>query len=93
MESLVLAASGAVLAFFVSRITLHVLLSLAPTEIPGLDHAGQGPATPVFLAGVSLAVAVFLGLLPALRGLRSVEPTLRNGWQNGRRDNHARSTP
>jgi putative ABC transport system permease protein len=83
MESLVLSASGAVLACFVSRITLRVLLSLAPTEIPGLDHAGRGPATPVFLAGASLAVAVFLGLLPAVRGLRSVEPTLRMGGRTG----------
>jgi len=83
MESLVLAASGAVLAFFVSRLTLRALLGLAPAEIPGLDLAGQGPATAVFLAGTSLAVAVFLGLLPALRGLRSVEPTLRMGGRTG----------
>ena len=83
MESLVLAASGAVLAFVVSRLTLRALLGLAPAEIPGLDLAGQGPATAVFLAGTSLAVAVFLGLVPALRGLRSVEPTLRMGGRTG----------
>ena len=83
MESLVLAASGAVLAFVVSRLTLRALLGLAPAEIRGLDLAGQGPATAVFLAGTSLAVAVFLGLVPALRGLRSVEPTLRMGGRTG----------
>jgi len=83
MESLVLAAAGAVLAFVVSRLTLRALLSLAPAEIPGLDHAGQGPATAVFLAVTSLGVAVLLGLLPALRGLRSVEPALRMGGRTG----------
>ena len=83
MESIVLAASGAVLAFFVSRLTLRALLGLAPAEIPGLDHAGQGPPTAVFLAATSLAVAVFLGLLPALRGLRSVEAVLRMGGRTG----------
>ena len=83
MESLVLAAAGATLAFFVSRLTLRAILALAPAEIPGLDHAGQGPATAVFLAATSTAVAVFLGLLPALRGLRSVEPALRMGGRTG----------
>jgi len=83
MESLVLAAAGAVLAFFVSRLTLRALLGLAPAEIPGLDRAGQGPATAVFLAATSIGVAVFLGLLPALRGLRSVEPALRTGGRTG----------
>ena len=83
MESLVLAAAGAVLAFFVSRLTLRALLGLAPAEIPGLDQAGQGPATAVFLAATSIVVAVFLGLLPALRGLRSVEPALRMGGRTG----------
>ena len=79
MESIVLAASGAVLAFVVSRLTLRGLVRLAPAEIPGLDRAGEGPATALFLAAVSIAVAVFLGLLPALRGLRTVEPALRMG--------------
>jgi predicted permease len=79
MESLVLAGAGAALAFFVSRLTLRALVGLAPAEIPGLDRAGQGPAAAVFLAAASIAVAVFLGLLPALRGLRSVEPALRMG--------------
>jgi len=83
MESLVLAASGAALAFFVSRLTLRALLGLAPAEIPGLDHAGQGAVTAVFLAATSIAVAVFLGLLPALRGLRNVEPALRMGGRTG----------
>jgi len=83
MESLVLATAGAVLAFFVSRLTLRTLLGLAPAEIPGLDHAGQGSATAVFLAATSLGVAVLLGLLPALRGLRSVEPALRMGGRTG----------
>jgi len=67
----------------VSRLTLRALLGLAPAEIPGLDHAGQGPATAVFLAVTSLGVAVLLGLLPALRGLRSVEPALRMGGRTG----------
>jgi len=83
MESVVLAAAGATLAFFVSRVTLRVLLRLAPAGIPGLDQAGHGPATAVFLAAVSVAVAIVLGLLPALRGLRSVEPTLRTGGRTG----------
>jgi predicted permease len=82
-ESLVLVGAGAALAFVVSRVTLRVLLGLAPEEIPGLDHAGQGPVTAVFLAATSVAVAVFLGALPALRGLRSVEPTLRTGGRTG----------
>jgi predicted permease len=83
MESLVLAAAGATLAFFVSRVTLRVLIGLAPAEVPGLDQAGQGPAAPVFLAVISIAVAIVLGLVPALRGLRNVEPTLRSGGRTG----------
>ncbi len=83
MESLVLAAAGAALAFFVSRLTLGVLLDLAPEGIPGLEQAGQGPATALFLAATSIGVAVFLGLLPAFRGLRSVEPALRMGGRTG----------
>jgi predicted permease len=82
MESLVLAGAGAALAFVVSRMTLRLLLELAPAEIPGLDQTGQGPAGAVFLAAASLLVAVCLGLLPAFRGLRAVAPTLRTGGRN-----------
>jgi predicted permease len=79
MESVVLAVAGAGLASLVSRITLRILLRLAPSEIPGLDQSGHGPASMIFLAIATVTVALLLGLLPALRGLRSIEPTLRLG--------------
>jgi predicted permease len=82
MESLVLAGSGALLAVIVSRVTSRILVRLAPSEIPGLDHAGQGPAGVVFLAAVSLLVAVVLGVMPAFRGLRLVAPSLRGGGRS-----------
>jgi len=82
MESLVLAVAGSVLAFFVSKLTLSILLRFAPQGVPGLQHAGEGPMTIVFLAILSLVIAVGLGLLPALRGLRSVQATLRMGGRS-----------
>lgn len=78
-EALVLAAAGAALAFVISRLTLRVLLGLAPADVPGLDHAGHGAAASVFLVALSIVIAVGLGLVPALRGLRSLHPTLRSG--------------
>ena len=81
-ESFVLAAAGALLALVVSRVTLGVLLHFAPDEIPGLAHAGEGPSAVLFLAAASVLVALGLGLLPALRGLRSVQPALRMGGRS-----------
>jgi putative ABC transport system permease protein len=85
-ESLVLGGVGAALAFVVSRLTLGVLLQLAPDEIPGLAHAGEGPSGVLFLAATALAVAMGLGLLPALRGLRWLQPALRMGGRTSNAD-------
>jgi predicted permease len=86
MESLVLGGAGAALAFVVGRATLGVLLQLAPDEIPGLTHAGEGPSAVLFLAATSLAVAMGLGLLPALRGVRWLQPALRMGGRTSNAD-------
>ena len=83
VESVVLALAGGIAALTVSRLTLPLLLRLAPTELPRIEYAAQDTHALVFLAIVTLATGILLGLLPALRGASNdLQRVLREGGRS-----------
>lgn len=70
MESLVLAVMGGVCGIALTFAGLRLLLALAPANVPRLNEVQVNLPVLVFAAGLSLATAVFFGILPALRSLQ-----------------------
>jgi predicted permease len=70
-ENLIVALSGGVLAFMMSRVAVSVLVRFLPMQIPRANEITV--ASHVFLFGVAMAVlsALLFGVLPALHWLKS----------------------
>jgi putative ABC transport system permease protein len=79
VESALLVVCGAIAAWFISDLTVALLRRIAPAQVPGLDHVQHDYLTLGFLALLTLGCGAFLGVLPALRGLRAIQPALRSG--------------
>ncbi|HEX5436951.1 MAG TPA: ABC transporter permease [Gemmatimonadaceae bacterium] len=66
-ESALLAAAGGVLGIGIAWIGVALLRRAAPQSLPRLNQVALDPAMLAFTLGVSLLVALIVGLAPALR--------------------------
>lgn len=65
-ESMLLATAGGGLGLLLAAWGVRLLVTLAPHDTPGLDHAGVNLEVLAFTLGVSLATGIAFGLVPAL---------------------------
>ena len=70
VESLVLAAAGAVAGLAGASLAAPVLVHLAPVQLPRLGEISLDPTLLAFALGLSLFVALVVGLVPALQAAR-----------------------
>jgi putative ABC transport system permease protein len=66
-ETLTLAAFGCLLGLFVAYGTVRIIVSLAPSDIPGLATVGVNGRVLLFSASLTCVVALLVGLIPAWR--------------------------
>jgi putative ABC transport system permease protein len=79
-ESLLLALAGGTLGLFFSEWGIHLLRVLAPPDTPRVDRIRLDGNVLWFTMGVSLLVAVLVGLAPALQAsFRRTGGTLKEG--------------
>lgn len=69
-ESLLLAALGGLVGVALATWGLDALLALVPRRLPGTDRVALNGAALAFTAGVSMGVALLIGVLPALQAGR-----------------------
>ena len=82
-DSLLLSVAGGALGLWLGGLFWHVLGQLAPEQISGAKLSLNTPVL-VFTAGVSVASAIFFGLIPALKATRvSLHDTLKQGARAG----------
>lgn len=81
-ESMILSSSGGILGVCLASLATPPLLRLVPGDVPRLDLVGLNGGVALFALGVSLAVGIALGSLPALR---APEGDLRHGLGEGTR--------
>jgi predicted permease len=90
-ESLVLALGGATLGVAIAVALVKVLVSLAPSGVPRLDHAGVNGVVLAFTFAVAIMCSVVIGLVPSLRNAGpGLQTALREG---GRGSGGARRDP
>lgn len=68
VESLVLAVAGGAVGLVIARVAVPVLIGVAPAGVPRIDEVAIDPQVAAFAFGVTLAVGLLVGLLPALQG-------------------------
>jgi predicted permease len=73
VESMVLAAGGAVLGLAVTEALLNALRQWGPQSVPRLQDAAINPEVLLFTVGLMLSTAILFGLIPAWR-LSNVSP-------------------
>lgn len=75
-ETLTIAAFGCLLGFFVAYGTVRIIISLAPSDIPGLAAVGVNGRVLLFSGVLTCVVALLVGVIPAWRisGWRSAAP-------------------
>jgi predicted permease len=79
-ESVLLSLISGVLGLAIAEWGVRVVLWAAPESVPGTDNIGVNPAVLLFAAGISLAVGIVFGLLPALRSSKTdVQAGLKEG--------------
>ena len=86
-ESILLGLLGGGAGLLVARLSLAVVRSMNPGNIPRLDEIGINGAVLAFTFGLSLATGVLFGLAPAWRAIR-LDPnsSLKAGGRSGRAD-------
>jgi putative ABC transport system permease protein len=85
-ETLTIAACGCLLGFFVAYGTVRIIISLAPSDIPGLAAAGVNGRVLLFSGVLTCVVALFVGVIPAWRvsGWRCFAPLTSQASDDGR---------
>jgi len=94
-EPLLLAAAGGLLGVFVARLALRAVPTAVAEQIPGLHGVDIDLRVLAFTAGLSIATAVTVGLIPfATRERRRVSDVLQEGTirTTGRRRHRVQST-
>jgi predicted permease len=86
-ESILLGFLGGIAGLLVARLSLWVVRTMNPGNIPRLDEIGINSAVLVFTFGLSLATGVLFGLAPVWRVLR-LDPnaSLKAGGRSGTSD-------
>ena len=86
-ESVLLALVGGATGLLVTRVTLFVVRTMNPGNIPRLDEIGINGAVLAFTFGLSLATGILFGLAPAWRAIK-LDPnsSLKAGGRSGQSD-------
>jgi predicted permease len=86
-ESILLGLLGGGAGLLVARVSLSIVRTMNPGNIPRLDEIGINGAVLAFTIGLSLATGVLFGLAPAWRAIR-LDPnsSLKAGGRSGRSD-------
>src|ERR1700691_2789080 len=86
-ESILLGLLGGAAGLLVARLSLFVLRTINPGNIPRLDEIGINGTVLAFTFGLSLATGVLFGLAPAWRAVR-MDPnaSLKAGGRSGQSD-------
>src|SRR5215469_5006438 len=86
-ESVLLAFLGGAAGLLVARLSLWVVRTINPGNIPRLDEIGINGAVLAFTFGISLATGVLFGLAPAWRAIK-LDPnsSLKAGGRSGQSD-------
>ncbi|HVS13226.1 MAG TPA: ABC transporter permease [Thermoanaerobaculia bacterium] len=87
-EALVVAGLAGVLALFLARASVPMLVQAAPAEIPRLAQVAVGPSALLFTLGASVLAALLCGLAPALRASAPNLGRLREGGRGTTRRMH-----
>ncbi len=86
-ESVLLGLLGGATGLFVARLSLWVVRSMNPGNIPRLDEIGINGTVLAFTFGLSLATGVLFGLAPAFRVVRQdANASLKAGGRSGQAD-------
>jgi len=83
VETGVLAGTGALLAFGVAALVLHVVRSTAPGELVRFDSVGLDGTVALFTLALAVATALLAGVWPALLATRRMAGSLRGGARTG----------
>ncbi len=84
-ESLLLAAAGGTLGVAIAAGAVRASVGLVPTDLPRMAEVGLDMRVLAFTALLSLACAVFFGLVPLMRyGMDDLAGQLREGGGGGR---------
>ncbi|MGD2115812.1 MAG: ABC transporter permease, partial [Acidobacteriota bacterium] len=79
-ESVLLAATGAVLGLLLAAASLRVLRAVDPADLPRVGEVGIDGGVLLFTLGVALLTGLLFGLVPALRASRpDLQKTLKEG--------------
>jgi putative ABC transport system permease protein len=83
-ESAVLSMFGGGIGLLLASLGTHLLVAIAPADIPRLEQAGVDGGTVAFTLTISLLASGIFGFLPALKASRS-DPSdaLRTGVRSG----------
>ena len=86
-ESILLALLGGVAGLLVARVSLLVVRTMNPGNIPRLDEIGINGAVLAFTFGLSFATGILFGLAPAWRAIK-LDPnsSLKAGGRGGQSD-------
>ncbi|HEY7058797.1 MAG TPA: ABC transporter permease [Vicinamibacterales bacterium] len=78
-ESLVLTTGASALGVGLAFVGVRLMIALAPADVPRLESARVDPLVLAVTAGVSIVVALFFGVIPAIQLKRSsVQGTLKD---------------
>jgi len=83
IETALLALAGAVLAFGLGALVLHIVRSTAPGGLPRFDTVTLDWSAAMFTLALALCAALMAGAWPALLGTRRIASTLRGGARIG----------
>ena len=92
-ESILLSVLGGVFGLAIARISLQVVRSMNPGNIPRLEEIGISGTVLAFTFGISLLTGILFGLAPAWRALHvDLNTSLKAGGRSGQSDGGLRVT-
>jgi predicted permease len=87
-ESALLAMLGAGLGLLIAMLGVRSLLAAIPDILPRSESIGVNAPVLLFTLGVSLAVGILFGLVPALKGWNTHPQELKEGGRGSTRAHH-----
>jgi predicted permease len=86
-ESILLAGLGGAAGLVIAEVSLYVVRSMNPGNIPRLDDIGINGTVVAFTFGVSLVTGILFGLAPVWRALKvDLNTSLKAGGRSGQSD-------